>query len=104
MEKNQIPSEKFVVEVRVPQTVFDELMQGMKKIDRMEKALETMKVFNPTEWLLVEEFLTKTKVSRWMFEAWKDAGTLNIRKIGRKWYVHPEEVRRYFDGELTLKE
>ena len=102
MDKTQIANGKFVVEV--PQHVFDDISQGIKKLDQIEKALEILKVKDPTEWLLVDEFLEKIKASRWMFEAWKEAGRLNIRKIGRKWYVHPEEVRRYFDGELTIQE
>lgn len=86
--------------VEVPERVFDALIEGMKKIDRMERALETNKVLSSTEWLTVDEFLTKVKVSRWKFEAWKDHGLIQIKKIGKKWYVHPSEVQRYYNNEI----
>jgi hypothetical protein len=85
--------------VQLPQSVFEELVTGIRKIER---SLEHLKVISPTEWLSVEEFLTKTKVSRFKFECWKSAGVLNIRKIGRKIYVDPKDVQRFFDNELQV--
>lgn len=88
--------------VEVPQDVFEGVVEGLRKIDRLESAMEAMKLISSTEeWLTVDEFLTKTKVSRWTFHAWRDLGILKMNKLGRKWYIHAGEVRRYFEGELT---
>lgn len=88
--------------VEVPKDIFDGLIEGLKKIDKMDKALEVMKISSPVDWLTVEEFLVRCKISRWKFEMWKDAGILNMKKIGKKWYIHPGEVQRFFNNELIL--
>src|SRR5690606_15475379 len=90
---NDIPTPEKVV-VEVPQAVFNDIIDGLKKIDHMERALKEFKVVPQDEWLTPDEFLGKIKMKRWKFNTLKDAGVLNLRKIGKKWFINAKDVDR----------
>lgn len=72
-------------------------------LQKIEGALQNIKVLEKPEYLTSEEFMGKIKVSRWKLDILISQGILRHKKIGRKLYIPSTEVDRYFAGEMNLE-
>jgi hypothetical protein len=83
--------------IELPVEDFQQLKETGQKILR---ALESLNVVPPTQYLTPIEFMTETKISRWKFDALREYNKLKVIQRGRKLYVPRTEVQRYFAGEM----
>lgn len=75
------------------------------KLDTLLEAFQNIKAIPPVhdQHLVTEEFMQRTKISRWKLNILLSQGLLKHKKIGRKIYIEAGEVKRYFNGELQIK-
>jgi len=72
------------------------------KMETILSLLKKEKLPTKAEFLTAQEFMDLIKVSRWKLDMLISQGLLDHKKIGRKIYVHVNQVDRFFKGEMQL--
>lgn len=83
-----------------------EALSGLISDVQLIKSVVIKNQSNPVQkddFLTSDEFMKRTKIGRWKFSILISNGLLKYRKIGRKYYIPIDQVRKYFDGEIVIK-
>ena len=88
--------------VEIDRFVLDELIDNSRKVLRVLQEDGRLPSKKSDDWILLEEFGKRTRTARWKHDQLRMLTDFRWKKIGRKIYVHPGEVDRYFAGELNI--
>lgn len=81
----------------------DFLLAMKSDMNTIKQSLENLKLIKPPERYTANEFMEITKMSRWKFDVLVSQRLINYKKLGKKFYIEPGEVQRYFAGEMEIK-
>jgi hypothetical protein len=90
--------------IAVDSSVPEQLKHIRNELSETRKMLGKLNLSQPSnEYLTAEQFMKTCSIGRWKFDALRNEGLLETKKLGRKWYVKRDQIQRFFDGLMVLK-